>query len=480
MFVRPQSFSRLRTRVAILALSLVIAGCATGTMAPSPSVVVPTTWQSAIAGGDRQTNATAAWWREAGSPELSALIEQALRENRDLQAAAARVLQARAQAGIADSERQPQLNGSASASRGRETVLDPRSTHLRAGLQASWELDLFGARALASQAAELDSERAELARQGMETVIAAEVATAYLDAGVLAKRIRLAEQTLDKLSLAMKVASSQFEAGRLTRPEVVAREREHRAAQVDLANLDSAFKQRLFQLSVLVGVPAGEVNPSFAQLNQLTLPTPAGTLPAELLERRPDVQQQLRAVNAEAARVGISRRELYPRIVFSWDNAQERARIEGASTTTGIALGYGVSLTLPILDGGRIRSRIKISEATLQEAMAGYEKAMLEALADAETVLVRHKNAAAALALSKDSLKLSRESATQVRRLYQAGQADRARVIEADLAALQAEDLWWQALGANGSAGVDVLRAFSGPVDAMDAPAEARSDLAAK
>lgn len=464
MFDTTHSFAAHRSRFAVLAMSLAIVGCATNAIAPSPSVAIPAAWHSEVLSTANQMTATAAWWKNAGSPELATLIEQALRDNRDLRAAAARVLQARAIAGTADSERQPQVNGTASASRGRETVLDPRSSHLRAGLQASWELDLFGAKALASQAAQLDAERAELARQGMETVIAAEVATAYLDAAILKERMNIAEQSLDKLSQATRVARSQFEAGRLARPEIVARERQYQAAQADLTQLESVFRLRLFQLSILVGVPAGEINPAFAGLENLRLAAPPGTLPGELLERRPDVQQHLRAVNAEAARVGMSRRELYPRIVFSWDNSQERAGIEGTSSTTGVALGYGVSLTLPILDGGRIRSRIEVSEATLEEAMAGYEKAMLDALADAETVLVRQKSAAGVLASNEESLQLSGENAAQARRLFQAGQADRGRTIDSDLSVLQAEDAQLQAKGAYWSASVDVLRAFSGSI----------------
>jgi len=466
MFDTTQITPTRRGTICFFALSLAMAGCATSPVPPSLSVAIPATWHSDAVPTGKQEDINAAWWRQAGSPELSELIEQALRNNRDLQSAAARVLQARALAGEVDGERQLQLNGVAAARRGRDTVLDPRSTSIRAGLQASWEADLFGAKGLASHAAQLDSERAELARQGMKAVVAAEVATAYLDAAILARRIRLGEQSLDKLDLATRIAGKQFEAGRLNRPEVLAHERQQKAAEIDLAGLESAFRQRLFQLSVLVGMPAGELNPQFPGLDGLHIPAAAAALPGELLERRPDVQQHLREVNAEAARVGVSRRELYPRLIFNWDNALERARIDESSATRGLALGYGVTLSLPILDGGRIRARIQVSEARLKEAMAGYEKAMLEALADAESVLVRQKSAEAALLLNEHSLGLSEEGVEHAKRLFVAGQADRSRVIESELTALQARDARLQALGAYWAKSVDVLRAFSGPVDA--------------
>lgn len=468
MFDTRQPPALLRTSICILAFSLAASGCATSPVTPSPSVAVPAVWHSEAASTANQENATAAWWRHAGSAELSDLIEHALRNNRDLHAAAARVVQARAITGEVESERQLQLNGAATASRGRNTVLDPRSTRVQAGLQASWEADLFGAKGLASLAAQLDSERAELVRQAMETVIAAEVASAYFDAATLARRLRLSEQSLELLGLATRVAGKQLTAGRLSRPDVVLREVQQKNAHVDQANLESAFKQRLFQLSVLIGVPAGELNPEFTGIDDLHLPAPAAALPGELLERRPDVQQHLREVNAEAARVGVSQRELYPRLIFSWDNSFERARIDESSPIHGVALGYGLSLTLPILDGGRIRARIQVSEARLKEAMAGYEKAMLEALADAETVLVRQKSAAATFSLNEDLLKLSGENSRHVKRLFLAGQADQSRIVDSELAVLQAQDERLQAQGAYWTASVNVLRAFSGPVDAVN------------
>lgn len=464
MFGTTRAAPRVGTSICIFALSLAIASCATSPVPPSPSVSTPASWHSEVARAENAENAAAAWWRQSGSTELSDLIEQALHNNRDLHAAAARVLQARAITGEVDSERQLQLNGVSAASRGRSTVLDPRSTSVRAGLQASWKADLFGAKRLASQAAQLDSERAELARQGMETVIAAEVATAYFDAAILARRIRLGEQSLDKLRLATRIAGKQFGAGRLTRPDIVAREGQRKTAQIDQTNLESTFKLRLFQLSVLVGAAAGELNPRFTGIDDLRLPAPAAALPGELLERRPDVQQHLREVSAEAARVGVSQRELYPRLVFSWDDSLERARVDKNYATHGIALGYGLTLTLPILDGGRIRAQIQVSEARLKEAMAGYEKAMLEALADAETVLVRQNSAATTLSLSEDSLKLSGENAKHAKRLYLAGQVDQSRVVDSELAVLQAKAANLQARGAFWAANVDVLRAFSGPL----------------
>ncbi|MDV6320945.1 TolC family protein, partial [Chromohalobacter sp. HP20-39] len=105
-----------------------------------------------------------------------------------------------------------------------------------------------------------------------------------------------------------------------------------------------------------------------------------------------------RALDAALARVGVARREVYPRLQIEWANTRERTAIVGQSASPQVVLGYGVSLTLPILDGGRIRANIAVNEAKANEAMAEYEKAMLAALSDVEVALAQWSTSEASLA----------------------------------------------------------------------------------
>lgn len=115
----------------------------------------------------------------------------------------------------------------------------------------------------------------------------------------------------------------------------------------------------------------------------------AAQLPGELLERRPDVRGRAHALDAALARLGVARREIYPRLEIDWSARKERLAVAGSAASPQVALGYGVTLTLPLLDGGRIAANVTIHEAKALEAMAKYEKAVLAALADAETALAR-------------------------------------------------------------------------------------------
>jgi outer membrane protein, multidrug efflux system len=435
--------------------------CATTGNDPLPAVAVPRHWQTETAQAS-QAVLSETWWHDLGSRELDNLVEQALHANRDLQIAAARVTQARALAAETDSDQSPQLNAVAGASKGRKTIVDPKATILHAGLQASWEADLFGQKDLASRAAQLDAESAELLRQGSATIVVAETTTAYLDAAILSRREDLAHQRLAVLTQAIATAEKQFAAGRATRLDINRAKLAYRTYAVEREQLHSALQQRLLQLTVLLGSTPGSVTPSFADFDKIHFSQPAPWLPGELLERRPDVRRQANEVAAAAARLGIAKRDIYPKFIFSWSDLHEKSRVTGQDAATNVALGYGISVTLPILDGGRIRSRIKVNEARLQESMAAYEKAMIEALANAETVLVRQNAQAANLSELKQAETLSQATLADARRLFDAGRLDKAAILDSQQALLQAQDSRLQAQGAYWIAGVDVYRAFSG------------------
>jgi len=444
---------------------LALGGCAGVSAPPAPRVVPPEAWYAGAAAATAPAApADGRWWRAFGDPALDTLVETALRENADLRVAAARVAQARALANGADAGARPRLDVAGGAQEGRDTLADPRSGLLRGGFQASWEPDLFGRAALAGTAAARDAEGAELDRRAAAVAVAAEVATAYVEAAALGRRHQLARQSVDLLERRLLVARRRFEPGASTRPEIDRLEAECRLAGAEAIELERAQRVRLRQLALLVGAPRDLDAPAFAGMETAPIPAPAAVLPAELLERRPDVRRQASAVEAAAARLGLAKRDLYPRIEFDWAGSLQSLRPEGQPATRGLAIGYGVSLNLPVLDGGRIRTAIAVREAAAQEAMAAYDKAMLEALADAETALRGH---AAAIAGEKSSLEAMRLDAAAARRtqaLFDAGLATVDAVIDARRAALRTQDAWLQARMQEWASAIAVRRAFSGPV----------------
>lgn len=187
-------------------------------------------------------------------------------------------------------------------------------------------------------------------------------------------------------------------------------------------------------------------------------------LPIELLERRPDVRGSARAVEAAIARLGVAKRDLYPRITLDWSGRKERLSSESSSASPATVIGYGVALSLPIFDGGRIRANIEIHEAKAQEAMLLYEKAMLSALADAETAVVQLASTHASVAELERAQTAGADAASKSERLFSAGLVDLNTVLDTRRSYLRARDGLMQGQAAQLAAAVAVRRAFAGKV----------------
>ena len=455
-----------RSKIALSVLALVLLpGCSTPPPIATSSSPVPPAWSfDAGAGAHSKPMSNTAWWRDFGNSELDALVESALLANRDLRMAAARVEQARALVRTADADHYPQLNVGAGLRRGRDSAADPKATLARGGFQASWEPDFFGDKGLASLAADRDFESAELARQAMRVAIAAEVMTAYFDAQSLTQREGIAREAWATLERQIDVAQRRFEAGQVSKLDIDRLTAELGQERANAAQLRGARDVRLRQMAVLLGTSQPPLDLRFPAIADGAVAMPAVLLPIELLERRPAVRGPARAVEAAVARLGVAKRDLYPRIALDWSGSRERLSIAGASASPTTVVGYGVALSLPIFDGGRIRANIEIHEAKAQEVMMAYEKAMLSALADAETAAVQLEAARAGVTALARAQTAGADAASRSERLFDAGLVDLNTVLDARRSYLKASDGLLQGQAAQWAAAVAIRRAFAGRV----------------
>lgn len=449
---------------------LMLAGCATppaSSVGTTADVEVPGGWTTPVASAastpPAEGAAGQAWWRAFGSPELDALVDAALAANRDLRVLAARVAQARAVVDMADASRAPQLAGHAETRRGRSSSADPKSALVAAGVRASWEIDLFGRLALESSAAANDAQAAAWQWQAARVGLAADVAAAYFELQTLQRREGAARESLATLERQVAVASRRFEAGQATALDRDRLAAESQQQHAGVAQLQGAQRTRLRQLAVLLGQPA-----PVAAFKATAAPAPepvAPVLPGELLERRPDVQARARALDAAFARLGVARSEVYPRLQLDWAGQRERLSIDGAATAAPRwVVGWGVALSLPLLDGGRIRAGIAANEARVQQVMAEYEQAMLVALAEAEVALARWAAAESQVLALRRAMDSAAQAARHGERLFDAGQADMGAVLDVRREFLRAQDAAWQAEGERWAAAVALRRAFAGGV----------------
>lgn len=450
----------------LLAAGAALCGCAG--MAPNiapdiaqkaAGVEIPAQWSGAVpaAGGA----VSDAWWQAFGDPVLDALVMSALVNNQDLKIAAARLEQARALVDGAAAERRPRMDATAGAQRGRDGAGSPKMERTALGLRAGWEVDLFGRGAQGVSAAQADAESVRRGWQAARIALAADVATAYFELRTFEHRQALRREAIEVAQRQVEVSSRKFQAGMATALDVQRWDSELAQERAALAQIDGQHQVRLRQLSLLLG---GSQAPA---LGAAVLPAEvpealAMLLPGELLERRPDVQRQARALDAALARAGVARRDVYPSLQIGWSASRERLAEQGAAAAPQLAVGYGISLSMPFLDGGRIRANIAVQDARATEAMAEYEKAMLGALVDVESRLSQWSASGKALEEWQRADLASGAAARNAARLYEAGAADMSAVLDARRAHLQSRDALAQAVGARWEAAVGLRRAFAG------------------
>ncbi|MFE8646414.1 TolC family protein [Sphingomonas sp. NCPPB 2930] len=442
-----------------LALSL-LSGCST---APSRSEALPVSKEQGSADVAFSLTDNDPWWRAFENPELDRLVETALSANQDLRIATARVVQARALLAGADAERFPQVGLSAGMRRGRESSAFPKADLAHAGFRANWELDYLGEKTLGATAAQLDADAAVLTRKASRISIAAEVATAYFDIGVSLQREAAAARALDILARQIVVAQRRFHAGQSAEVDATRLRGEFAQEEAELKQMKGLREVKQRQLALLLGADDLPANITFAAGAR----TPAMDMPSlismDLLERRPDVQRQASAVEAAAARLGIAKRDIYPRIQLDWSGRKERLS-QGASASPVVTIGYGISLSMPIFDGGRIRANIAVHESRVQESMAEYEKAMLSALADADVAVKRFRSARESSVSLVQMEIASDQAARQIVRMFDAGLVDINTLLDTQRRAMKSKDALLQGNGAQWDAAVAVRRAFAGSV----------------
>jgi len=374
-----------------------IAGCgAPAVRTPPLDVAVPAAWDHPA----DPSPVPADWWVGLDDDgTLSALVEEALTHNRNLQVAAANVEVARANAAAQGADLWPQVSGSASATRRKtnfagfglpfatgDEVLTAYTSSATASLMASWEPDLWGRVRHARGAALADWMASDADLAGARLSVAAQVGRAWFGLIEARHQLTLAEQTEAAFAATARIAADRWRAGlgvavdvRLTRTNAA-------NASTLVAQRRDALQRAQRQLEILLGrYPAGAIEPG-PDLPTLTAPVPA-SLPADLIARRPDLAAAERRLAASESRAASARGLRYPRfsLTASGGTSSEELRdlLDGDFGVWTLA----GNLFQPIFQGGRIRAQIRAADATTDAALARYVDTALRAYAEVESGL---------------------------------------------------------------------------------------------
>ncbi|MEQ8844171.1 MAG: efflux transporter outer membrane subunit [Phycisphaerales bacterium] len=374
--------------------ALILTACTVGPNYEPPVFEAPANWRTDI--DDAAADADAVWWNAFEDPVLVSLVEEALRENRDVRVAASRVEEFAARVGIVRSAAFPQIDYDAAAGRsqisreigaGKTPGADHVSDFFNANLNVGWEIDLWGRIRRASEAARADVLAAEENRRGVILTVVTAVANAYVGLRSLDEQLNIARRRLETRARTLELFELQFEKGVISQMEVaqVRTEYERTAATIPAIERDIALLEN--SLSVLLGRAPGPISRGRA-ISELTLPEIPAGLPSELLRRRPDLRRNEQQLVAANARIGEAIAGFYPRLALT--GTLGRASDELANLADSSASLYEVAAGLagPIFTAGRVQGGVDAAEAVQRQALDTYVQSILTAMRETEDALV--------------------------------------------------------------------------------------------
>ncbi len=397
-----------------VALSLALSACSLAPNYQRPEMALPTGWSNVAGVGATQQNTTL-FWQEFGSADLNRLIDNALAQNLDLEAALHRIEQARAQAKIGAAPLYPTINASASASR---TFQDPRDTNsAHGGGSISYEVDLWGKNRNAAKSADYRVNASEFDREALRLVVTSDATNFYAQILSLNDRIRIAEFNLKNAEEILRIIEARFGQGSVSGLEVSQQRVAVNGFRTALTALVEARSTSANALAILIGRAPQNLPTPTAQLASLKMPQVNLTPPATLLTNRPDIESVEAGLRSANADIGVARAAFFPSLTLGLDTAISAGFGGPAAAATSIAS----SLLAPIFTGGRLTGNLENVTARQKELAAQYQKTVLVAFQEVEDALaaLKSNNEQAAISLDAGAIDYLTLLETQ-RSLYQA------------------------------------------------------------
>ena len=416
-----------------VALSLALSACSLAPNYQRPEMALPTGWSNVAGVGATQQNTTL-FWQEFGSADLNRLIDNALAQNLDLEAALHRIEQARAQAKIGAAPLYPSVSASASASR---TFQDPRDTNsARGGGSISYEVDLWGKNRNAAKSADYRVNASEFDREALRLVVTSDATNFYAQILSLNDRIRIAEFNLKNAEEILRIIEARFGQGSVSGLEVSQQRVAVNGFRTALTALVEARSTSANALAILIGRAPQNLPTPTAQLASLKMPQVNLTPPATLLTNRPDIESVEAGLRSANADIGVARAAFFPSLTLGLDTAISAGFGGPAAAATSIAS----SLLAPIFTGGRLTGNLENVTARQKELAAQYQKTVLVAFQEVEDALAALKSNNEQAAISLESVKESQNAYDIAKARFDAGAIDYLNLLETQRSLYQAQD----------------------------------------
>jgi len=423
----------MRKPLLVSLLALLAGGCMVGPDYVRPPVDAPAAWR--LNEKDIKGLANTAWWEQFGDPVLNDLVATALRENRDLMIATARIDEFAGRYGFVRSGLFPQVGAGYEVSRQRNIPFGATqpSTYnsYSAVLNAGWEIDIWGRIRRQTEAANAQLLASEEGRNGVVLSLIGSVAGAYINLRNLDRQLEIARATAKSRGESYELFNLRFEGGVISLLELSQNKSQYEEALASIPPLEKAIAQQENGLSVLLGRNPGPIVRG-KDIDQLLLPAIPAGLPSDLLERRPDIRRAEQNLITANALIGAARAAYFPTIsltgLFGYASPSLSSLFDGPSKVWQ----YAAPITMPIFTAGAIAGQVQAAEAVQQQALFGYQKAIQEAFREVDDALVSQDRAREQLLAQRRQVEALQQYASTARLRYDNGYTSFIEVLDAE------------------------------------------------
>jgi NodT family efflux transporter outer membrane factor (OMF) lipoprotein len=450
-FMRDEKFLKFLTVSAILILT----GCTSvGPDYVSPQVKVPEKWQ--IENNEKFKNenkASEKWWQLLNDPILDLLIKEASNSNLDLKEAMARVDEYYSRLGVVIGNRVPEVSATGEISKEKNSenagYSGTTNTYKGLGLEAGWEIDLFGRVRRSIESAKAEYESIQEDKNDIMISINSKVALNYIKIRTYQARLNAANSNIESQTEVLRITKARFKYGLATALEVAQAEQTLASSNASVPPLQIQLSESVNNMAILLGRNPGTLNEMFTEYSPIPVPpeNAAVGIPTNLLRQRPDIRRAERQLAVETARVGIAKADLYPQFSLSGSFGYQSLSGGNLFSSGSNYFSIGPSLRWNIFSGGSILNQIDVQDAIVRQKAIQYENIVLNALNEAENSMMAYTENSLRLGYLEKTVETSKKTVELSLNLYKQGLVDFENVLNSQLTQFISEDKLAQAKG---------------------------------
>ncbi|HYQ73020.1 MAG TPA: efflux transporter outer membrane subunit, partial [Gammaproteobacteria bacterium] len=456
---------RISTSCICAAAVILASGCTTlGPDFVKPQVAKPESWTETPAGAISSAPLVhSQWWKVFNDPVLDGLVETAYAQNLPLQISGLRILEARAQLGIATGQLYPQVqqaNGSATAvkisnnSPNYNPLAEDSFMDYQVGFDAAWEPDFWGRFRRGIEAADANLASSLADYDNALVSLTAEVARVYVTIRTLEERLAIALNNIELQQESLRIATVRYDNGATTELDVQQALTNLSETQASVPTIKRALRRSKNALSILLGMLPSDLAEMLGPPGQVPVAPQqvAAGVPAELLRRRPDVRSAELRASARSAFIGIAEADLYPTFTLAGSIGYQTSDTGSSSAgdlfdSDSFRFAAGPGFSWNIFNYGRLKNNVRVQDARYQQAIVNYQNTVLKAYQEVEDAMVGFVASQQESAYRRTASGAARRSTDIARIQYREGAVDFQRVIDSERSLVNQQDRWTTSRG---------------------------------